>query len=196
MADRGDAIGYVLMKVLFVLGAVLLVAAGGVAYLVIDPFADESDPTVSHHLTGTACEKLSQLAGQLAETDDDANSFLLDLGQQAGGIRPGRGALTDLARGGHNRILGKGFKPAYDDGTRGQVRHFVGYVRATMFGGANATRWISVNLRNDPEDSPDGRLGDQGIAFTQELLHGRLELSGVSDWLRDRLCRPPKPPAA
>jgi hypothetical protein len=183
------------MKVALALGAVLLIVGAVAAYFVIDPFADESDPTVSRHLTGTACERLAGLAGELAETDDSVNDFLLDLGEQAGGIRPGRRGLTDLARGGHNRILGKGFKRPYDDGTRGQVRHFVGFARATMYGGASPTRWISEHLRRDAGDSPDGRLGDEGIEFTQELLHGGLELSGVSDWVRTRLCRPPKPPA-
>jgi len=195
-AGPGDAIGYVLMKVLLALGAVLLIVAGVVAYLVIDPFTDESDPTVSRHLTGTACERLAGLAGQLADTDEGVNAFLLDLGQQAAGIRAGQRGLADLARGGRNRIPGKGFRHPFDDGTRGQVRHFVGYVRAAMLGGTNVTRWIGEHLRRDPPNSPDGRLGDEGIEFTQDLLHGKLELSGVSDWLLGRLCRPPKAPAA
>jgi hypothetical protein len=183
------------MKAALALGAVLLIVGAVVAYLAIDPFADELDPSVSRHLTGTACERLSELAGQLAEADDDVNAFLLDLGQQAAGIRPGRRGLADLARGGHNRILGNGFKRPYDDGTRGQVRHFVGFARATIYGGASPTRWISEHLRNDAAGSPDGRLGDEGIEFTQDLLQGKLELSSASEWLRTRLCRPPKPAA-
>jgi hypothetical protein len=184
------------MKVLLALLGVLLVVGAVVAYFVIDPFADESDPTVNRHLTGTACERLAGLAGQLAETDDNVNSFLLDLGQQAAGIRAGRRGLADLARGGHNRIPGKGFKHPFDDGSRGQVRHFVGYVRAAMLGGSSVTRWIGENLRSDSANSPDGRLGDEGIAFTQELVQGKLELSGVSDWILANLCRPPKPGSA
>jgi len=66
---------------------------------------------------------------------------------------------------------------------------FVGYVRASMFGGTNVTRWISEHLRHDPPDSPDGRLGDAGIEFAQNLIAGRLELSESSAWLRDHLCR-------
>jgi|SRR5262245_40866193 len=182
------------MKVLLALGVVLLVVAGVVAYLVIDPFTDESDPTVSRHLTGSACERLAGLAGQLAESDDDANAFLLDLGQQAAGIRPGRRGLADLARGGHNRILGKGFKRPYDDGTRGQVRHFVGFARAAMYGAA-PTRWIGANLRNDTPGSADGLLGEQGIDFTQQLLAGTLELPDASGWLLTHLCRAKSPPA-
>lgn len=178
------------MKLLLAFVAVCLIGVAVVAYLAIDPFGDDSDPTVQHHLTGTACERLAGLAGELAGTDDSVNQFLLDLGQQAGGISKGRGALVDLARGGRNRIPGKGFRRPFDDGSVGQVRHFVGYVRASMFGGGDVTRWISENLRHDPANSPDGRLGDKGIEFEQALVAGRLDLSSASDWLRERLCRP------
>jgi hypothetical protein len=179
-----------MMKLLLVVVAVCLIGATVLVYLAIDPFGDDSDPTVKRHLSGTACERLAGLADELAENDDSVSQFLLDLGQQAGGISKGRRALVDLARGGRNRISGKGFKRRFDDGSIGQVRHFVGYVRASMFGGSDVTRWISEHLRHDPPDSPDGRLGDEGIEFEQELIAGRLDLSGASDWIRDRLCRP------
>jgi hypothetical protein len=179
------------MKAVLAIGVVCVLGVGVLAYLAIDPFGDESDPTASLHLSGSACERLAGLAGYLAETDDNVNEFLLDLGQQAGGISKGRRALTDLARGGRNRIRGKGFKQRFDDGSIGQVRHFVGYARASMFGGTNVTRWISEHLRHDAADSPDGRLGDEGIEFAQELIAGRLELSEASTWLRTNLCRRP-----
>ena len=181
------------MKVLLAIGVACVIGAAVVAYLAIDPFGEDSDPSASLHLTGTACERLAGLAANLAETDDDVNDFLLDLGQQAGGISKGRRALSDLARGGRNRIPGKGFRQRFDDGSIGQVRHFVGYARASMFGGTDVTRWISEHLRDDPPDSPDGRLGDEGIEFAQNLLGGRLELSEASDWLRTNLCRRQSP---
>ena len=184
------------MRLLLAIGAVCLIGAGVLAFVLIDPLADESDPTVSRHLSGTACERLAGLAGQLAEADDSVNQFLLDLGQQAAGISKGRRALADLARGGRNRIPGKGFKRRFDDGSIGQVRHFVGYVRASMFGGTTVTRWIGERLRRDPPDSPDGRLGDEGIEFAQELIARRLALSDASGWLRNRLCRAPGSPSA
>ncbi len=179
------------MKAVLAIGVVCVLGGAVLAYFVLDPFGDDSDPTASLHLSGTACERLAGLAGYLADNDDNANEFLLDLGQQAGGISRGRRALTDLARGGRNRIRGKGFKQRYDDGSVGQVRHFVGYVRASMFGGALVTRWISEHLRHDPANSPDGRLGDEGIAFEQDLVAGRLELADASTWLRTHLCRRP-----
>jgi hypothetical protein len=177
------------MKIALLLAAVAVIAAGVLGFVLFDPLGDESDPTEALHLRGTACERLAGLAAYLADQDDSVNDFLLDLGQRAGGISKGRRALADLARGGRNRIPGKGFKQRYDDGSIGQVRHFAGYVRASMFGGASATRWISEHLRHDPPDSPDGRLGDQGIEFAQDLIAGRLELSEAGDWLRTRLCR-------
>jgi hypothetical protein len=178
------------MRLLLAIGAVCVIGAGLLAFVLIDPLADESDPTVSRHLSGTACERLAGLAGQLAEADDSVDQFLLDLGQQAAGISKGRRALADLARGGRNRIRGRGFKRRFDDGSVEQVRHFAGYVRASMFGGTTVTRWIGERLRRDPPDSPDGRLGDEGIEFAQDLIAGRLELSEASGWLRSRLCRP------
>src|SRR6266511_4079452 len=125
------------MKVLLAIAVACVLAAAALAYFLVDPFGDDSDPTARLHLSGTACERLAGLAGYLADTDDNVNEFLLDLGQQAGGISKGRRALTDLARGGRNRIPGKGFKQRFDDGSVGQVRHFVGYVRASMLGGTN-----------------------------------------------------------
>jgi len=177
------------VKTILAIAAVCVLGAGALAYFVVDPFGDRSDPTASLHLSGTACERLAGLAGYLAETDDSVNEFLLDLGQRAGGISKGRRALTDLARGGHNRLPGKGFKQRFDDGSIGQVRHFTGYVRASMFGGGSVTRWISEHLRHDAPNSPDGRLGDEGIAFEQAIVGGRLEISDASTWLRTHLCR-------
>ena len=179
------------MRALIAVGVVCLIGGAVVAFVALDPFGDDSDPTASLHLSGSACERLAGLAGFLAETDDDVTEFLLDLGKEAGGISKGRRALADLARGGRNRIRGKGFKQRFDDGSIGQVRHFVGYARASMLGGTNVTRWISEHLRHDAPDSPDGRLGDEGIEFAQDLIAGRLELSEVSTWLRANLCRRP-----
>jgi hypothetical protein len=184
------------MRVLLAVVVLLLAGAAVLAYLAIDPFADESDPTARSHVSGTACERLAGLAGELADADDGVSDFLLDLGQQAAGISKGRRALADLVRGGRNRIPGKGFKRRFDDGSSGQVRHFVGYVRGSMFGGTNVTRWIGEHLRHDPANSPDGRLGEEGIEFAQDLTGGRLSLSDASGWLRNRLCRAPSPPVS
>jgi hypothetical protein len=151
---------------------------------------ERSERPVRGHLTGTACQRLAELAGQQAGADDKANEFLLDLGKRAAGISRGGQALLDLARGGTNRIVGRGFRPEYDDGSTGQVRHFVGLARASMFGGVQTTRWISEHFRDDAPNSADGRLGDQGIEFAQDLIAGRLALSDTATWIRERLCSP------
>jgi hypothetical protein len=182
------------MKLLLAFAVVLAVGAG--VYAVFDPLSDDSDSSAgakasaSEPLTGSACQRLAGLAANLAAQDRTAEQFLIDLGKQGAGIRANRFALLDLARDGRNIIVGRGFKPPFDDGTRGQVRHFVGVARASMFGGSTVTRWLSENLRNDPADSPDGRLADQGIDFAQSLLAGRLELNEASGWIRQRLCKP------
>jgi hypothetical protein len=179
-------------------------AAIALGYLLLDPFGDGSDSLAgggsnsaatagkarAEPLSGTACQRLASLAANLAARDRTAERFLTDLGQQAAGIRPGGVGLIDLARDGRNIILGRGFRSEFDDGTRGQVRHFAGVARASMFGGTVVTRWISENLRRDPADSPDGRLADEGIDFAQSLLAGRLSLSAASGWIRERLCKP------
>ena len=190
---------------------VLVLAAGAAGYVLLDPFADDSDSVAgaghasvagagegsaadggaarTEPLSGTACQRLAGLAANIAVRDRTPERFLIDLGRQGAGIRSGRFALIDLARDGRNIILGRGFKRAFDDGTRGQVRHFVGVARASMFGGSALTRWISENLRRDPAGSPDGRLADEGIDFAQALLAGRLELSEASEWIRETLCK-------
>lgn len=190
---------------------VLVLAAGAAGYVLLDPFPDNSDSVAgaghasvagagegsaadggaarTEPLSGTACQRLAGLAANIAVRDRTPERFLIDLGQQGAGIRPGRFALIDLARDGRNIILGRGFKREFDDGTRGQVRHFVGVARASMFGGSALTRWISENLRRDPAGSPDGRLADEGIDFAQALLAMRLELSEASEWIRETLCK-------
>jgi hypothetical protein len=195
-----------------VVAIALVLAAGAVGYLLLDPLGDDSDSVAgagrasvagagegsaadadearTEPLSGTACQRLAGLASNLATRDPTPERFLIDLGKQGAGIRPGRFALIDLAGDGRNMILGRGFKSEFDDGTRGQVRHFVGVARASMFGGSLVTRWISEHLRSDPANSPDGRLADEGIDFARALLARRLELSAASGWIRERLCKP------
>jgi hypothetical protein len=178
-----------------VLALVVVLAAAAVAYVVVDPFGEDSGSSAgaagagTQPLKGSACRRLAILAGNLAARDRSPERFLVDLGDQAAGIRPGQLALIDLARDGRNIIVGRGFKAEFDDGTNGQVRHFVGVARATMFGGPVLTRWISENVRRDAADSPDGRLADEGTDFAQALLAGRLAPSGASAWIRERLCK-------
>lgn len=176
-------------KFLLALAVVAVAGAAVLAFIAVDPFADESNPSATRGLTGTACEKLGELSSQLAEEDDSPGAFLADLGSEAAGIRQGSRGFTDLLRGGRNTIPGRGFRERYDDGTQGQVRHFSGIAVATIYASGNPTRWISQHLRNDKKGSADDLLTEQGIAFATAVLGGQLALDQTGDWVQGHLCR-------
>jgi hypothetical protein len=176
-------------KALLALGVLAVLAAAVVAYIAIDPFADESDPTTAHNLTGTACQRLAGLAGFLAREEPDGEAFLLAIGKNGAGIRGGPRGVGDLLRGGRNRIRGKGFRERYDDGTDGQVRHFSGIVAAVVLASGNPTLWISRHLRRDPKGSPDDNLTEQGVDFATAVENGDLKPDDAEDWILDHLCR-------
>lgn len=183
------------MKLLGVLLAVAALAAAGAAVWYFEPGANGGDDSVDlagleGELTGSSCRRLAGISAQLAERDPAPSAFLRAIGLQAAGIRPPPRALTDLARGGRNRIPGRGFLARLDDGSAGQARHFAGIaVATTYFGGGSATRWISENVRQDPAGSPDGRLTEEGIRFATEVLAGELALEETPEWLLEHLCR-------
>jgi hypothetical protein len=114
--------------------------------------------------------------------------FLERLALEVAGIRPGWPGTLDLALGGRDVIRGRGWRPEYSDGSRGQARHFVGLAAATVRFGPGPTRWVSVRIRRDPADSPDGRLTDAAIEFAVGILHGDLSVADAADWIRGRLC--------
>jgi hypothetical protein len=180
------------VKIALGLLAVLAIAAAAAAVWWWEPWAEDEavDPdSLSAEFKGSACRELAGVAAALAEGDDDPVGFLRALGKRAAGIRPGARAFADLASGGRNRIPGKGFLARFDDGTAGQARHFAGIAVATAYGGAAATRVISIFGRDDPEDSPDGRLTDEGIAFATAVLSEDLALEETPAWLLEHLCR-------
>ncbi|MFN2612579.1 MAG: hypothetical protein ABR536_04320 [Solirubrobacterales bacterium] len=176
-------------KGLIAVAVLALAGAGILAYLAIDPFADQSDPSAARHLSGSACERLAGLAGQLAEDEHSAGAFLAALGREGAGIRQGSRGLADLLRGGHDRIPGRGFRRRFDDDTDGQVRHFAGIATATLYAQGNPTRWISQHIRGDKKGSADDRLTGEGIAFAGAVLSGELPLEHTGDWLLSHLCR-------
>ncbi|HEX2359696.1 MAG TPA: hypothetical protein VHH72_07770 [Solirubrobacterales bacterium] len=184
------------MRILLGLVAALVLAGGAVAVWYWEPWAEDEGgavageaPLLRADYTGSACRELAGVAASLAERETDAGGFLRELGRRAAGIREGPRAYGDLARGGRNLIRGKGFLARFDDGTSGQVRHFAGIAVATSYGGGATTRLISIFVRDDPEDSPDGRLTDEGIAFATAVMSAELELELAPRWIVDRLCR-------
>jgi hypothetical protein len=139
---------------------------------------------------GTACERLAGLANALGGRESTPGGFLRALGLAAAGIRPPPRALADLARGGRDLIAGGGFRPAYSDGSAGQVRHFAGVAVASDYGGAAATRLASVFLRRDPVGSADGRLSERALDFASLVESGKLPLEQAGAWILENICRP------
>jgi hypothetical protein len=176
--------------------AVLALAGAGAAAWYFEPWEGSDQDSVDlgelrDEFEGSACRQVAGLAARLAEQDPQPSRlvFLRDLGRQVAGIRPPPRGYGDLARGGSNRIPGRGFLARYDDGTAGQARHFAGVAVATSFGGADPTRLISIFLRDDPAQSPDGLLSEEAIAFATAVLKGELELDETPGWVLDHLCR-------
>lgn len=180
-------------------GLLLLVAlalgAGAVWYLDPGGGGDGAEAVDLSELTeefqGSACRRTAGLAAGLAlqEPRLTPTRFLRAFGSQVAGVRQPPRAFGDLARGGSNQVPGKGFLARFDDGSIGQARHFAGIAVAASFGGGQATRLISIFGRQDPLDSPDGRLTEEGIAFADAVQSGELELDRTPQWLLDRLCR-------
>jgi hypothetical protein len=182
------------VKILAGLVVVIVLVCAGAALWWAEPWADEGSDAIdfselSAEYQASACKRLAGLAAKLAEQEDSAPEFLRAFGKQAAGIRQGPRAYGDLARGGRNLIAGRGFLARYDDVTQGQARHFAGIAVATSFGGGSYTRWVSIFVRDDPLDSPDGRLTEEGIAFAGEVLSGDLDLAETPEWLLEHLCR-------
>ena len=181
------------MKVFAGLLAALAILGAAAALWFFEPGAgdeDETDPAgLSEEFTGSACRRMAGVAAKLAERERDEAGFLRAFGLRAAGIRPPPRAYGDLARGGRNLIAGRGFLARFDDGGAGQVRHFAGIAVASTFGGGEATRFLSIFVRDDPLRSPDGQLTEEGILFATDVLDGDLALEETPSWLLEHLCR-------
>ena len=137
-----------------------------------------------------ACRALAALAEREAHARPAPRELVRRLGLLGAGVRPGPLGLVDLARAGQDGLPGRGFRAELDDGTDGQVRHFCGIAACCVrFGGA-PTRWVSIHLRRDPPETPDGRLTDLAIEFVRLLASGRLDVADAGRWLRRTLCDP------
>ena len=148
------------------------------------------DGVLDRDLAGSSCEKLAATTDAIAAEVDTPETLIRRLGLETAGIHSGARALVDLARGGTNRIPGAGFKNPYNDQTAGQARHFSGIAVAASYGGEEATRLISIFARQDPLDSPDGRLTERGIDFAKGLLNGEIPQEDAGEWILENLCRP------
>jgi hypothetical protein len=139
-----------------------------------------------------ACERLCSVTDEIAAraiaSGSSPRRFLVEVGRVAAGVRLGPFWVLDAARGGRNRLTGRGFAPEFDDSTRGQARHFAGIVAVAARIGPGPARWASVHVGRDRPDSADGRLTDAAIEFTRLVASGRLPLADTSVWIAQRLC--------
>jgi hypothetical protein len=138
----------------------------------------------------SACEEMAQVAEAIAAEHPDwsPRELLVELGSRVAGIGRGRLALVGLVLGGRTRIRGGGFRPELRDHSTRQSRHFAGVARAVTVFGAERTRWISVHVRRDAPESPDGRLTELAIGFATGLLDGSIAKDGAGEWIRTNVC--------
>ena len=140
------------MKVLLVIGAVCVIGAAVLAFVLFEPLAER--PT-RHRAGSSPGPHVSGSPGWREAGAGRRQRQRIPARPGSAGGRDQQGA-EGARRPGARRTQshpGQGFKRRFDDGSSGQVRHFAGYVRASMFGGGNVTRWIGEHL---PERS--GRL--------------------------------------
>ena len=135
-----------------------------------------------------ACARLAESIDRLAERGYSSGRFLRELGRVAG-VRRGPIWVFDAASGGRNRLRGRGFRPAMDDDTDGQARHFAGTVAVAARLGGAITRWLVVRVLRDAPESEDGRLSEEAIEFVRLVRSGELIQADAAGWVRDRLCR-------
>jgi hypothetical protein len=138
-----------------------------------------------------ACTALIEVLDSLATQGLSGRRYLQQLAGRVAGVRPGAAGLIDLARGGTDVLRGRGFAARYDDGTSGQARHFAGLAYATALFGARLTRLLSVRVRGDGPDSPDGHLTEAAITFSTGLIAGRIRPQDAPQWVRTTLCALP-----
>ncbi len=134
-----------------------------------------------------ACASLAELVSRLGQRGYSDGRFLREVGR-IGGVRRGPLWLTDAASGGSNRVRGRGFRPALDDDTDGQARHFAGTVAVAARLGGRTARWLTTAVLRDPPHTPDGRLSDEAIAFVRAIRSGELAQTEAGAWIRRRLC--------
>jgi hypothetical protein len=137
-----------------------------------------------------ACAQLARTADDIAAEHPEwaGHELLVELGLRVAGIRRGPLAGVGLVLGGRARIRGGGFQPELRDRTAAQSRHFAGIARAVTVLGPGRTRWLSVHVRRDAPDSPDGRLTELAVGFASGLLDGTLATSDAGGWIREHVC--------
>lgn len=135
-----------------------------------------------------ACDALARLVERLAVKQPSGEALLAQMAHETAAIRPGWRGLLDLMRGGVDLIRGRGFRARFDDDSDGQARHFAGIAYSVCLIGEKLTRFVSIRIRRDAEESPDGRLTDQAIDFAKGILSSRISVAAAGSWIETHLC--------
>ena len=137
------------------------------------------------------CEELARTADAIAAEHPDwpGDELLVELALRVAGIR--RGPLAVLGLLAWRPLSPPGRRlPARSPATgpARQTRHFAGIARAVTVFGAARTEWLSVHVRRDAPDSPDGRLTSLAVEFAVQLLDGSLATQDAGEWIRRHVC--------
>jgi hypothetical protein len=135
----------------------------------------------------SGAEHLARIADRLGARGLPPRRFLRALAWNCAGIRPGLVGYLDLARGGRNRFLGRGFRAGFDDGTDGQARHFAGVAVSPVLLGEPLARLAHRWALRDTPDSADGRLSAAAVRFSRELRGGSLPSGNAGNWIREHV---------
>lgn len=135
-----------------------------------------------------ACSALADRVDALAAASPAPRALIAAVAREVAGIRRWPLGLVDLASGGSNRIRGRGFEEPYDDGTRGQARHFAGVAGATLHLGGPLAHLLMRTAGGDHRGTADDRLTGRAVEWSR-LLRGReLPVSEAGDWIRREIC--------
>ncbi|PPI18764.1 hypothetical protein C5D34_14005 [Rathayibacter sp. AY1B1] len=135
-----------------------------------------------------ACSELADRADALAAAHPRPRAFLAAVAKDVAGIRSAPLGALDLAHGGRNRIRGKGFRGPYDDGTRGQARHFAGVAGATLYLGGPLAHLFLRTIGGDVRGSADDRLTTRAVEWSRLLRRGELAVADAGAWIRREIC--------
>ena len=138
----------------------------------------------------SACQQMARTTEAIAVEHPEwsGRELLVELGVRVAGIPRGPLAVLALLAGGRSRVRGGGFRRELSDRTASQTRHFAGIARAVTILGAAGTGWLSVHLRRDAPDSPDGLLTSRAVELATMLLDGSLATPEAGEWIRTHVC--------
>ncbi|WKK72439.1 hypothetical protein Q0F99_05660 [Rathayibacter oskolensis] len=135
-----------------------------------------------------ACSILVDRVDALAAADPRPRALIAALAEEVAGIRRFPLGLLDLARGGSDRVRGRGFHRRYDDGTRGQARHFAGVAGATLYLGGGLAHLLMRTVGGDAHGSADDRLTRRAAQWSRLLRRRELAVADAAEWIRREIC--------